>query len=342
MYDIFILTHPPYFKFLKQHLESIDYALGDRNTPVYLLAVKTSDEEETQLRNILKEVDLPLELKVEKEGVTIGKSRNLLSSQGNSDWAIFLDSDTRICEDYFEQLENTIGIYGKTSDAFAGGIGTLESSKYGLYEGIMDLRVYLDKLKIPRQEFNQLLDSFDYDLLINGNEKKFYTSVKEKLSHLTGKETFALQGFNQVIKRETLTELGGFAENLWSAEDREMALRLNALGKTVTFIPQLWIDHLYDFSLKDIMRRKKIHGRWYAQIYREENEDYLTDLPVLKLLIEKLARSLKPHKPFNRNLNGRIYSAVATFCYVGSFMKSQIEAGFTKIKGDSWTYDRDK
>mgnify|MGYP001568524265 CR=1 FL=1 len=340
-YDVFTIVHPPYFKFLDGHLDSIKHSLGERTNKVYLLSTQTEKSDQSKLESIVSgsKIDVTLESTPEKS--TIGSSRNRIFRKGNSDWAVFLDADIMVNGDYFENLEGCIEKYGKHASGLAGGIGTSDSSRFGLYEGAMDLRVYLRNLNISREEFEYLNQRLNFQDLALGNEIEFYRRAREALKGYEGQSTTAFQGFNQIIKREDLEGLGGFDERFWSAEDRELGLRFNREGKKIVFTPSIWVNHDYNFNLGDILRRKKIHGVWYGELRRKFPEEEKLQMGARRWG-RNFMRSFNPPEPF-RGIDGRVYFTLAFLTYMSSSILSQ-KLGLAKIDSSSggWTYGRDK
>lgn len=340
-YDVFSIVHPPYFKFLDGHLGSIEHSLGKRTNKVYLLSTQTNKGDRRELELMVSNSKLDITLESIPGKSTIGSSRNKIFRRGISDWAVFLDADIIVNEDYFENLENCIGLYGEKASGLAGGIGTSNSSRFGLYEGAMDLRVYLRNLDIPKEEFEDLNQRINFQDLTLGNEIDFYKRAREALKGYEGQSTTAFQGFNQIIKREDLEALEGFDECFWSAEDRELGLRFNRNGKKIVFAPSIWVNHNYDFSFGDILRRKKIHGVWYGELRRKFPEEEKLQMSARRWG-RNFLRLFNPPEPF-RGLDGRVYFTLAFLTYMSSSVLSQ-KLGLAKIDSSSggWTYDRDK
>ena len=184
------------------------------------------------------------------------------------------------------------------------------------------------------------MKEISFDNLRNDNLKRFYSETKAKLMGYEGKQIRAFQGFNQIVKKEDLDEVGGFDEKFWSAEDRELGVRFLRKNKKIIFTPSIWAEHNYEFKLQDILKRKRIHGWWYGELRRKYPDE--------KSLIMKKSRWLKnfirfinPPEPF-RGINGRIY-------YLSSFLSYAIPAILSEKysinpmrKKGGWAYDRDK
>ncbi len=338
-YDIFTIVHPPYFKFLEEHLASLSNALTNRDVRVFIFSSQTNQEEEKGLEYILKKSDLDFLLKTTPHKISIGQGRNTIFREGSSPWAIFLDADVIVDEDYFKNLDRCIEEYG-AAKGFAGGIGISNCSEWGLFEGAMDIRVYIRNLTISNEEFNKIMRDLSFKELKQEKVHEFYKEAKSKLLVYEGKRTRAFQGFNQIVKREDLYGAGGFNEEFWSAEDRELGIRFLRRNKEIVFTPSIWANHNYEFGWGDVLKRKRIHGWWYGELRRKyPDEESLMMSPARWL--KNFMRFVNLPEPF-RGVNGRVYYLSSFISYaVPAILSEKFSINPMKSEG-GWTYDRDK
>lgn len=108
---------------------------------------------------------------------------------------------------------------------------------------------------------------------------------------------------NISLSTQTFLEAGGFDERFPYAavEDIELGARLESLGVTLVYEPQLVVHHLHPTTLVVSLRRMERVGRSAALYYAQGPERPLRDLPVPRLpvrLAAPLARLLaRPNVP---------------------------------------------
>ena len=92
-------------------------------------------------------------------------------------------------------------------------------------------------------------------------EKIWFKSLQKVISHINSG--------NMVMSRVLFEKLGGFDENLVTAEDYDICKRAVALGAKIVITPQLRTVHYgYPGTLKDFYRREKWHGLGMAKYLR--------------------------------------------------------------------------
>lgn len=341
--ELFLISHPPYFNYLRSFTRNLPNIIGGSEVGVYVLSTQTSNRERKSLDEIIKNSGSNVNFSATSEKMTIGCARNIVAQKGKKKWAVFLDADVTLDRNYLKNLDSFLTKNPK-ADAIAGGIGISHSSRFGAYEGLMDLMIYLKNLTLTfPNEYQEIMSRLDIDALIkNLRIDKFNQSIVRELRSYEGVQTIALQGFNQIIKRETFVSVGGFDEKMWSAEDREMAIRLTTFGKKIIFAPDVMALHNYDFKLKDILKRKRIHGTWYGELRRKFPEDKRLRMSYSRWG-RNLLKSFNPPYPFNVNMNGRVYYLFSFLNYASSALLSERFA-INSIKNNKggWIYGRDK
>lgn len=323
MYEICIILHPPYIRYLREHLTSIKKALGNRKVEIHLVFSRVrSDTEVEEVENIIANVGLPIDLIRTEQPFTAGQARNEVFVRTKSKWVVFYDVDVILDPGYFDELEKLLESYGNEESikAMAGGIGLSESTVWGIYESYMDLNAYLGKLGKNANEYKTLYDGLEKEFEVPHKsdvkvQKEFWENLMGYLKIYEGKEIGYLQGFNQIIHRDVLEELGGFDPGYVSAEDREIAARIRKNNWKVIFTPSILVFHSYKFTLSDIKRRKILHGIW-SERFRYDYAKYGDIVPQysFKKWFKFAISCINPPFLF-KSISGRFYYIYVFFAY---------------------------
>ncbi|MGB7292542.1 MAG: glycosyltransferase family 2 protein, partial [Thermodesulfobacteriota bacterium] len=157
-----------------------------------------------------------------------------------TEWLHSVDSDTTVPGDYFTKLEREMSQYGSQIKCFQLNFApSADSSRWARCEAEVDA------------------------LTIS--------------SYVRPDGVFGLNGMNFIARREALLSIGGFAEDLDSAEDVEMGYRLYKAGVPVVFLPEVRIIHNYPKSLYTIVARKFWHGKGY-QLMRGRRPHFISTI----------------------------------------------------------------
>ena len=281
-YDIVIITHPPFFKYIPDLLKSINL---NNAKSIKLFSSLTNNSDANEIRSLIKKNynKNNLDLIISSKPSTIAKSRTQMAKKCTGDWIVFIDSDIILNKEYFPTLEKIIPSLKKNTVAIAGGIDINLSTKYGFWEGYADMRVYYNGVLDSKYNF----DPFSITKSLRSNLKKF-----------SGCETKYLQGYNHVIKRSFLKKISYYDVKFWSAEDREMACNIRSKGFSIQLFPELAALHNYNFSLRDIIRRKRIHGYWYTRLRKKYPDENLVPQLTTKLVFRFVKTLIFGHRKF--------------------------------------------
>ena len=303
-YDILVLTHPNYFKYLEDLLNSLNPNEADS---VQLLAVSTSNNDYQQLKPILKRFP-KVNSVITKENKTIANGRNDLTRYSNSSWCVFLDSDIVLDSEYFDSLHHALGKVSEKVQAIAGGISIYEASSLGFWEAYTDMSIYLHG--ISGASFDGSLDKF--------------SDLEQKMLEFENLPTKYLQGFNQIIRNDFLQKAQGFDPKFWSAEDREIACRIRNLEGEIRFFPKVLARHRYNFSSSDIIQRKRIHGYWYTMLRKQYPSEKLIPQLTFPRIKHLLSNIVNPPEPYSQSQEGIRYLRIASLAYLGGLTEGAI------------------
>lgn len=342
--EMFVIVHPPYFGHLNRFLDNLAYIPLGNKIRINVLSTQTEGINSEKIEDLVKNVKLDVHLERTNQKWTIGKARNEIAKRGNEKWAIFLDADIVLERNYLTNLRSFLEREGDNADAIAGGISFSKASKWGVYEGLMDLMIYLKNIKLSGpKEYLEIMSRLDLkDLVECQRVDAFNQSVIRELNPFESRQTSALQGFNQIIKRETFVQIGGFDEEMWSAEDREMGLRLTRNNKRLIFAPKVLALHNYNFSLADILKRKRIHGTWYGELRRKFPDDKRLEMSYARWG-RNLLEAFNPTYPFGVNMRGRAYYLSSFITYASAAILSE-RLAINRMKNEKggWIYGRDE
>ena len=342
--DLLVMTYPPHFHCLPGFFSSLKRT-NDRN--VFLFSSQTNGEERKRLDDIICEsaADVCVDVTTTANAIPLGLARNIVFKKGMREWAVFLDCDVKLGETYIADLERAIETYGADADALGGGVGISEASRFGFFEGVMDLITYWKYLQFTdREAYSALVSAVSLPPTLDERGiAQFNVRLRELLKPLEGMSIHCLEGCNLIIKRDSFKEVGGFDRDFWSAEDRGLALKLVQNRKRILFAPSVWVNHNYSFGLLDIMRRKKIHGASYGEV-RKKYPD------VDKLYTVKPARWVKnflkcfnPPHPFNGSVASRAYYAFGFASYAYAALASEYFGhNPLRTRRTGWAYAKDR
>ncbi|MDX1949866.1 MAG: glycosyltransferase family 2 protein [Rickettsiales bacterium] len=266
------ISHPPCIPYLLAHLEAIKEAIsrsGFDDIPVSLFVSQTTEDHEETINYIASKVGLKnLNTSFLRRPSTIGESRNLSIKNitNDTEWVIVTDSDTKMRPDYIINLNSYLDEFDlENVGALCGTVGIMKATQVGLYEAYMEANVVATRVHgCTTDDFNLIFGknrNLPIKSAINNNSSRV-------LSKFAGNECEMLQGYNHVISYKTFQERG-YNPKYGSAEDREMMAYIRSTGNKILFAPKCQIDHDFDISFEQMMRRKTVHGRW-AQLVREE------------------------------------------------------------------------
>lgn len=321
-YDIVIITHPPFFKYLPELLKSLR---NNSAGSVKLYSSLTNSVDSRKLKSILKKYYFKnnLDLKISSSPSTIAKSRTMMAKKCSSDWVVFIDSDIILEKSYFSNLKKILPSLDSDVVAIAGGIDINLSTKYGFWEGYGDMKVY----------YNGVLDT-DKSALSFVN--KGVNSIRENVLSLKNKNTKYLQGFNHILRKSYLEKNSFYDLTFWSAEDREMACAIRSKNYKIVLYPELLVFHNYTFSLRDIMRRKRIHGYWYTKLRKKYPREDLVPQLTPKLLFNFI-KTIILGKRVYVGFRGGLYIRLASLAYLIGILEAKTSS--FKFSG-GWKYGR--
>ncbi len=80
-----------------------------------------------------------------------------------------------------------------------------------------------------------------------------------------------LGSFNVAYRKEAFDAVGGFDESfrMASAEDNDLAYRLQDAGGRLHFVPEAVVDHFHPDRLLPYLRTQMGHGYWRVKLYRK-------------------------------------------------------------------------
>lgn len=320
------LAHAGYLPLLQKHLESIDKAAHNFNSKndtrlVHYLLVNKCDCKNMidKVFNICSRVkNIDVKIFTTPKSLTIAQSRNFLFKKTKEDFVIFWDVDILVDKSYFNNLQNIIKNVSDKTKAIAGGLGGFKISYWGHPEFLMDLFAYYGKI-----ETTPKMTKLDLSL---------YTSLNKKLTKLSGCYSSYLSGCNQIIHRDMHRFHGGFDEKYWGAEDRVMAYTVQNQGYKILFAPNCHVRHMYNFTLKDILKRKRNHGYYSAMFRGQFRESDYKPQSGLKKWIKSLFSIVYPAKTFRKNPKLFIYHFIIFWPYLCGSLLFHIEKNFTNIK----------
>lgn len=320
--SIATICHPPYFKYLPQHLQSIQKAMAGRDIPVFLLNSQMDNGHERRFQRIMSDLhDVDVAVVSTDEHLPIGAARNRLFDRTSTAWTLFLDSDITLAPDYFHELERFFGSYSlKNVKGLAGGIGLRDATVLGRYEGLMDVVALVGKVEgIDRRVYEELFRSVIPALENNNREQHLWQNLWNDLGRYEGQRIRYMQGFNQLLHRDVRYRLGGFDDKFASAEDRDVAATILRHGHDILFAPRSIGFHVYNFDQQDIIRRKKTHGKWSAKFrFKHRDRPDVVDQYDWRKWMGYARTTINPPFPFNSSIAGRWYYLASFLAYAGS------------------------
>ena len=204
--SIATICHPPYIKYLNEHLSSLEEAIKDRPISIYLLNSQMTEDDAENLEAIVSDLNLEnLTVDNTSEFLTVGEARNRLFDKATSEWILFLDSDTTLAQDYFDRLEAFVNrhmlcnVYG-----IAGGIGLRGHSQWGFFEGIMDIIALVGKVEgIESRIYEDIFAKFDFHKTdIKKKSPSFWFDLFHAFNEYDGRRIRYTQGFNQIFRKD--------------------------------------------------------------------------------------------------------------------------------------------
>ncbi|MCA9307900.1 hypothetical protein KC980_00135 [candidate division WWE3 bacterium] len=311
-----LIVHPAYTMFLDSFLNHIEVALrhaNRENCPIsILLSYCQNPKKSKEFRDIVSNHNnLNITTYIESERMTCGGARNYLFSKEPAEWNIFTDVDILFHKNYFVEVlncikkletENRTDVMG-----LAGGIGCWGDTKWGYYEYLNEMKAYYGKADTCKEmtqykEFAIIFPNTNIGILENLQKNKYIKYF---------------QGYNQILHKKVLTNLGGFDSKFFGAEDREVAARILHHKGKIIFIPQALVYHYFRFTLRDILRRKYGHGYYSAKFRNTYSKMGLYETGFRKW--RKILSTLIVIPLDYRTLLGVIYYIPSTMCYfIGS------------------------
>lgn len=192
------------------------YSQTDRDFEV----VVVDDGSEVDLQSVVKDfVSLKIQY-FKKANSGPGLSRNFGVKKTNADWAIFLDSDVILPENYIENVKKNI--LNIPCDAFGGA-------------------------DLAHKRFNPLQQAISYSMtsvFTTGGIRGSASSVSK----------FQPRSFNMGVKRAAFEALGGFSR-MRIGEDPDLSMRFWEAGYTTAFFPNIAVYHKRRNSLSSFSRQ---------------------------------------------------------------------------------------
>jgi len=76
-----------------------------------------------------------------------------------------------------------------------------------------------------------------------------------------------LATFNMLVRRDTLEEIGGFAEEFLKAQDAELSYRIIQQGGRLKFDIRSKVGHFHPASIRQYLNTQKNQGYWRVRLY---------------------------------------------------------------------------
>lgn len=320
------ICHSAYIKHLKEYLSSLKKAIKDEGYITYLLNSQMGEGDVKKVNEIAQEVGLEgLVVINTSEHLSIGAARNKIFNLSNTEWTVFFDADITVSHTYFEDLKTFLQVYESSKVAAIAGTLTIKNpSRFGIYEGLMDIIAEVGKIdRINKKIYENVLDKINFSVknLNNSNDIQFWQRFYENFEIYEGKKINHLQGANLILNKCVKKNLGGFDESFGVAEDRDLAARIILSGYDILFAPKLFVMHNYNMPLFQILKRKMFHAKCMEQFLGKYGSDAKSY--TLKDWFNYALSATNPPSPFN-NLLGRIYYFTSFIVYSGtSFLNHQ-------------------
>jgi GT2 family glycosyltransferase len=193
-----------------------------------------------------------------REALSPSAARNIGARQSDSEWLVFIDSDCKIPEDYFEVILGAIS-RDDAAHCYIGRLSSSGSHRLGRYE-----------------------------------ELEHTFALSRYLYHENGK-TFSkvCVGANMAVRRDVFDRVGGFDELLGSAEDREFGARLYLNGYRIEYLERFCIEHEYHPSLVRAIKRHLWHASGNKMLYSQYPEVFTGPYKQRALFVlDALAKSM--------------------------------------------------
>lgn len=322
-FSVNLILHKGFLKFLPDCLNSISNSQDAYQKTVQvnlLFSNYESDLDEVYIQELADKFgNLDLKLFFNKDKLTIAQARNYLASQSDAKWLVFWDVDIRPDPQFFCSLETAIAKVGNSDNiaGIAGGIGTWHNSEWGYFEYLMDMYAYYGKI-----------DSVSIGSIDLGNPAHFKKIVIDR--DTGGKYPYIsyFQGFNQIVKKEVLEEIGNFDPSFWGAEDRELAARMICSGYRIIFVYDCLVEHYYNFTLGDIAKRKIAHG-FYSSKFRRKFKSHAKYPLGINKWIRYFLTLFFPPVTFRKSPKHYVYYQVAFWTYLFGSIKYHFNSLFT-------------
>jgi mycofactocin glycosyltransferase len=166
---------------------------------------------------------------------TPGHARNTGAAEGDAQWLVFLDADTRpppdLLDAYFSDPP------GPATALLAGGISDEPAEQEGRPP--------------PAVRWAQLTRSMSQDTTLG-----------------LGRWGFA-QTANCAVRRDAFAAVGGFREELRACEDADLCYRLEAAGWTIERREEARVVHAGRRTLRELLGQQLVHGAGIGWLERE-------------------------------------------------------------------------
>lgn len=314
-----VIVHPSFLHTLEKHLQSIERAQKAYQKVVKVNVLLSYCNSTSAKKTFIELIDsfhnLNVSYYVEKERFTCAKARNYLFKISSSEWSIFFDADVLVDRSYFQNLKRVIDtIDQRKVKAIAGGMGTWGTTPEGYCEYLMDMYAYYGKAE------GISINSVDLN-----NYAAEYSEKIPNYDLFTGRPTYYLQGYNQIVHRDMYLNYGGYDSDYFGAEDREMAGKIVSKGYEIKLFPELLVYHYFNFSIADIARRKYGHG-YYSAKFRSKYK-YLKHIRYaggLSKWIKYFFSLFYPPRTF-RQFPGYLYYLFAFWTYLAGSVSFRLE-----------------
>jgi GT2 family glycosyltransferase len=311
--SVSVLCHPGHLRHLGENLRSLETALAGRGVLCILFNNGADKKYIEKAESLVSGIGIKnLKTVFSRENLPIAEARNRIARACHSEWILFNDADTTFPAEYFDAVEKNAELLDKPDIwAICGGIRARDATRWGSFEAAMDLVALTGALATKKTYFFQEAANSPASV------KDFYAQRQADALQRRGEDIYSLQAFNQIVRRRVFTEHGGVPPEFISADDRALAAKIWRMGKRIVFLPQAYVEHRYDFSLAQILKRKHTHGVWGQRVRRR----YLGTSPAVRRLgasdfAEHYAGMVfKPPAPFKNSLSGRFYYFTTSLAY---------------------------
>jgi GT2 family glycosyltransferase len=165
-------------------------------------------------------------------------SRNVGAAASGNDWILFLDSDVIAPHDLLDSF-------------FSEPIDDRTGAVTGDIAGIPDTRTLAARYGTARNFLGQR-------------------------SHVNNPVRPRASSANLLVRRAAFTQVGGYTEGIWAAEDTDFTWRLQAAGWALGFNEHAVVQHAYRERLTDLGRQWRGYAagaRWLSQRYPDFKPD---------------------------------------------------------------------